>query len=72
MFVCLQKNSKQCCDATKFGGTHCAGQQLPLLAITMSTTELCGIHNEHNQTLWHHSIVWRLFGDKQTSKSHET
>ena len=29
-------------------------------------------HNEYHQALWHHSIVWRLFGDKQTSKSHET
>ena len=29
-------------------------------------------HNEYNQTLWHHSIVYHLFGDKQTSKSHET
>ena len=26
MFVCLQKDAKQCCDATKFDCTHCAGQ----------------------------------------------
>ena len=24
------------------------------------------------KVLWHHSIVWNLFGDKQTSKSHQT
>ena len=29
-------------------------------------------HNEYGQALWHHSIVCRFFGDKQTSKSHET
>ena len=29
-------------------------------------------HNEYNQALWHHSCVWHLFGDKQTSKSHQT
>ena len=23
MFVCLQKDAKQCCDATKVGCTHC-------------------------------------------------
>ena len=27
MFVCLQKDAKQCCDATKLNHTHCAGQQ---------------------------------------------
>ena len=29
-------------------------------------------HNEYNQALWHHSIVWHLFGDKETSKSRYT
>ena len=27
MFVCLQKDAKQCCDATKNDRTHCVGQQ---------------------------------------------
>ena len=27
MFVCLQKDAKQCCDATKLDRTHCAGRQ---------------------------------------------
>ena len=31
-----------------------------------------GQNNKYNPSLWHHSIVWRLFGDKKTSKSHET
>ena len=26
MFVCLQKDAKQCCDAAKLDRTHCAGQ----------------------------------------------
>ena len=30
------------------------------------------LHNEYDPALWHHSIVWRLFRDKQTSKSHKT
>ena len=29
-------------------------------------------NDEYNPSLWHHSIVWHLFGDKQTSKSHQT
>ena len=29
-------------------------------------------HDEYNWALWHHSIVLRLFGDKQTSKPHMT
>ena len=29
-------------------------------------------NNEYNPSFWHHSIVWRLFGDNKTSKSHET
>ena len=51
MFVCLQKDHKQCCDATKLDCTHCAGH--------------CAGQRQHkyNQTLWHRSIVWHLFGD---------
>ena len=26
MFVCLQKDAKQCCDAAKLNRTHCAGR----------------------------------------------
>ena len=62
MFVCLQKDAKQCCDATKRGCTHCAGRR----------PQAGDQHNEYNLALWHHHIVWHLFGDKQTSKSHET
>ena len=40
-FVRLQKDSKQCCDATKLNRTHCAGRSRP--TSTMSTIELCGI-----------------------------
>ena len=29
-------------------------------------------HNEYHLALQDHIIVWHLFGDKQTSKSHET
>ena len=29
MIVCLQKDAKQCCDATEFGRTHCTGQFTP-------------------------------------------
>ena len=29
MFVCLQKDAKQCCDATKLDCTHCTGQFTP-------------------------------------------
>ena len=43
MFVCLQKDVKQCCDATKFDRTHCAGQWHASLTSTMSMIELCGI-----------------------------
>ena len=28
MFVCIQKDAKQCCDATKIGCTHCSGRLL--------------------------------------------
>ena len=28
MYVCIQKDAKQCCDATKIDRTHCAGQRL--------------------------------------------
>ena len=43
MFVCLQKDAKQCCDATKFDSTHCAGQRRQSLTSTMSTIKLCCI-----------------------------
>ena len=62
MFVCLEKDAKQCCDATKLDYTHCAGRR----------PQVGDQRNEHSRTLWRHSIVWRLFGDKQTSKSRET
>ena len=29
IFVCLQKDAKQCCDATQLERTHCAGHLLP-------------------------------------------
>ena len=29
VFVCLQKDAKQCCDATKLDCTHCTGQSTP-------------------------------------------
>ena len=48
MFVCLQKDAKQCCDHKARLYSLCWPP-----ASTMSTIELCG-----------HSIVWRLFGDK--------
>ena len=28
MFVCLQKDSKQCCDVTNLDRAHCAGRHL--------------------------------------------
>ena len=28
MFVCLQKDAKQCCDAAKLNHTHCAGHRM--------------------------------------------
>ena len=62
MFVCLQKDAKQCCEATKLDRTHCAGLR----------PSVSDQHNEYDRALWHHRIVWRLFGDKQTSKSDET
>ena len=34
MLVCLQKDAKQCCDATKFDRTHCAGQRPPIPSTT--------------------------------------
>ena len=55
MIVCLQKDIKQCCGATKLEGFHCACLKPAL---------------EYTLTLWCHSIVWHLFGDKQTSKCH--
>ena len=56
MFVCLQKDAKQCCDGRNLDRTHCAGR--------------CHAqHNEYDQALYHHNNVWQLFGDKQTSKS---
>ena len=30
MFVCLQKDAKQCCEVTKLDGTHCSGLWLHL------------------------------------------
>ena len=43
------------------------------LAVTkLRCTPCASRFNEHNQVLWHHSIVWRPYGDKQTSKSHES
>ena len=36
MFFCLQKDAKQCSDATKMGCTYCSGRLL-------SATHLCGI-----------------------------
>ena len=41
MFVCLQKDAKQCCDATKVGCAHCAGRRQS--ASTMSSSKLCGV-----------------------------
>ena len=54
MFVCLQKDAKQCCDASSLIG----------YSLCWSTTTVVDQHNECDLTLWHHSIVWHLFGDK--------
>ena len=51
MFVCLQKDSKQCCDATKLHCTHRPSQQ--------QVQRVC-------QALWHHIMICRIFLDKQT------
>ena len=62
MFVCLQKDAKQCCEVAKARS----------YSLCWSTTGVVDQHNEYDLALWHHSIVWCLFGDKQTSKSYET
>ena len=51
MFVCLQKDAKQCCDAIKMSCTPCSGQLLSAV----------GQNNESNPSLWHHSIVMASF-----------
>ena len=43
MFVCLQTNAKQCCNATKLDRCHCASHSPG--------------QNEYNRTLWHQCIV---------------
>ena len=74
MFVCLQKDAKQCCEVVKLDRTHCVGR--------------CSAQqNEYNWALWRHRLT-ALFGiflethkhlnrtrltswlHKQTSKSH--
>ena len=37
-----------------------------------STTVIVDLHNKYSLDLWPHSIVWSLFWNKRTSKSHET
>ena len=61
MFVCLQKDAKQCCDVAKVDRAHCSGRRPAVSAQ----------NNEYDRPSQRHSIVWHLFGDKQTSKSHE-
>ena len=59
VFVYLQKDVKQCCDATKLKFTHFTGHHQ---------------HDKYKQVSLHHSIVWRIFGDmpQQISKSLKT
>ena len=55
MFVCLQKDAKQCCDVSNLDCTHCYGLWL-----------MTG-KNEHNWALWLRNIVWSIFVGKQAS-----
>ena len=41
-----------------------------LLTKSMQRWMIVNQHNEYNQALWHDNIVWCLFKDKQTSRSH--
>ena len=43
MFVCLQKDAKQGCDATKLDRTHCAGQRPSSMTSTTGMIKLYGI-----------------------------
>ena len=43
MFVCRQKDAKQCCDATKLDCTHCAG-----CSIVVSQHCLLGLYTLKN------------------------
>ena len=55
LFLCLQIDAKRCCNISKF--VH--------LVLIMLVFDSYDQHNECDQTLWHHSIVWHLM---KTSK----
>ena len=46
MFVCLQKDAKQCCDVAK----------LDRYSLCWSATQVVDQHNEYDRALWRHSI----------------
>ena len=56
IFVGLQRDAKQCCNAAKRECTHCDGLQPTVI----------DQHNQDCPALWHQSIVMGPFGDKQT------
>ena len=58
MFVCLQKDAKQRCYVTKLGCVLSAHRKTH----TLSIIDLCDVT----------ALFSVSFGDKQTSKSHET
>ena len=75
MFVCLQKDAKQRCDAAKLDHTHefyetCHSVTFYFMRVKPIKYTL--IFHKGPLALQQHSIVWHLFGDKQTSKSHQT
>ena len=61
LFVCIHKDSKQCCDVISLIVFNLQAQDGRLRPAQWACS-----------SLQHHSIVWRLFGDKQTWKSQET
>ena len=54
--------AKQCFDTTKLDCRY---------SLRGKTAIVIDKHNEYNLALWHYSIVWPLFEDKQISKSHK-
>ena len=54
MFFCLQKDAKQCCDATKMGCTYCSGRLLKDLG-KMVTKNRSEFYNESGSAFYNES-----------------
>ena len=50
--------------------SDCSCQGMTIIAVVTIIAVLQ--RSQYTSSLWHHSIVYQLFGDKQAQKSHET